>query len=305
LPFVACCDWMVWRHMGRKQGGKASLWKKKQILFIRSMSLDRISVGRVVFVIACVAILVFLMLPTLLVAVMSFGDAAHIELPPKALSWRWYSEFLTDPDWRAATLFSLKIASLTMACATLIGTMAAIALVRADLPLRPALQALVLAPLIVPHVILALALYLQFAPLKLVGTTLGFVLAHTMLAVPYVVLIVSAALTRVEPALEMAALGLGASRLRTHLEVTLPLIAPAIAAGALFAFLASFDEPVVSFFLSGSDNKTVTRKLFEDIDFNLSPVIAAASTVFMTMTIALALVARLTQNARNPPPTPS
>jgi mannopine transport system permease protein len=255
-------------------------------------------VGRGLFNVVCIAILAFLMVPILLIVLMSFGDAAHIELPPKLLSLRWYRAFLSDPDWRAATLFSLKIAGLTMASATPIGTMAAIALVRANLPGRTLLQGLVLAPLVVPHVILALALYLQFAPLHLIGTTLGFVMAHTVLAVPYVVLIVSAALTRVDPALEMAALGLGASRLRTSLEVTLPLIVPAIAGGALFAFLASFDEPVVSFFLSGSDNMTVTRKFFEDIDFDLSPVIAAAATIFMASTIALALVARLTGRGR-------
>jgi mannopine transport system permease protein len=117
------------------------------------------------------------------------------------------------------------------------------------------------------------------------------VLVHSALAVPYVVLVVSAALQRLPPSLEMAALNLGASRLRCFTEVTLPLIVPAVAAGAVFAFLASFDETVVSFFISGVEHKTVTRKMFEDIEFNLSPVIAAASTLFVAVTVGLMWIA--------------
>ena len=147
----------------------------------------------------------------------------------------------------------------------IIGTMAAIALVRGDVPGQDALSAILLAPLIVPHVIVAIAVYFQFAPLGLNGTRLGFLLIHTALAVPYVVLVATAALQRLPPSYEMAALNLGASRLRCFQKITLPLIAPAIAAGSVFAFLASFDETVVSFFISGVENKTITRKLMEDL----------------------------------------
>ena len=146
---------------------------------------------------------------------------------------------------------------------------------------------MLLAPLIVPHIVVAIAIYLQFAPLGLTGTWPGFVLAHTVLATPYVVLVVSAALQRVPPSLELAGLNLGGGRLRCFFEITLPLVTPAVLAGALFAFLASFDEVVVSFFLAGVEHKTVTRKLFEDIEFNLSPVIAAASTIFVLATVSL------------------
>lgn len=250
------------------------------------------------FLAVCFAILVFLIAPTLLVIPMSLGDAAYIKLVPERLSLRWYEAYFADPDWRAATLFSLKIAALTMTAATIVGTAAAIGLTRANFRGRDLIRSLALTPLIAPHVIVALALYLQFAPLKLTGTTLGFVLAHTVLAAPYVMLIVSAALSKVDPALEMAALGMGAGRVQSYLEITLPLIRPAIAAGAVFAFLASFDETVVSFFLSGVDNKTITRKIFEDIDFNLTPVVAAVSTIFMAATIGLALLAHLVRGGR-------
>lgn len=134
-----------------------------------------------------------------------------------------------------------------------------------------------------PHIVLAVALYLVFASIDLTGNFLGFAVAHTMLSVPYVMLTVTAALQRLHPALELAALNCGASRARAFWRVVLPNIAPGVAAGAVFAFLASFDETTVAFFISGIEGKTITRKLFEDIDYNLTPVIAAASTVMVAL----------------------
>lgn len=244
------------------------------------------------FMASCIVILCFLILPTLLVIPMSFSATTYLRFPPSGFSLRWYQAYLSDPEWILATIFSLKIAVLTTFSATVLGTMAALAIVRGNLPARETINALMLAPLVVPHIVLAIAIYLQFGSLGLNGTTLGFVSAHTALAAPYVVIIVAAALTRVDPALEMAALNLGASRLRTFLEVTMPLVAPAVFAGAIFAFLASFDETIVSFFISGVENKTLTRKLFEDIDFNLSPVIAAVSTLIVIVTIAVMAMAQ-------------
>jgi mannopine transport system permease protein len=243
--------------------------------------------GRWGFALLCALILGFMILPTLLVVPMSFSSTSYLRFPPSGLSLRWYEAYLSDPDWINATLFSLKIAALTTLASVVVGTMAAVALARGSLPGPEAINALVLAPLVVPHIVVAIAVYLQFAPLHLTGTTLGFALIHTALSVPYVVVIVSAALNRIDFSLEMAALSLGASRLRTFIEVTMPLIAPAMAAGAVFAFLGSFDETIVSFFISGVENKTLTRKLFEDIDFNLSPIIAAVSTIIVVATVAL------------------
>ncbi len=247
----------------------------------------RASGGEWVFRAVCAVILAFLLFPTLLVVPMSLSPSNYLQFPPSGLSLRWYEAYLSDPAWLDATLFSVQIAAITTAVSTVIGTMASMAMVRGRFLGCELISAFVLAPLIVPHIVVAIAVYLQFAPLGLTGTRLGFVLAHTALAVPYVVLVVSAALQRVPPSLEMAGLNLGAGRFRCFMEVTLPLAAPAILAGALFAFLASFDETVVSFFISGVEHKTVTRKLMEDIEFNLSPVIAAASTIFVVVTVGL------------------
>lgn len=232
-------------------------------------------------------VLAFLLLPTLIVVPMSLGEASYIQFPPKGFTLNWYRAYFSDPDWMGATWFSLKTAFATTAAATVIGTLASFALVRGNLPGARALQALTLAPLIVPHIVLAVALYLVFAPIGLTGNFVGFAIAHTMLSVPYVMLTVSAALQRFDPALELAALNCGASRARAFWHVVLPNIAPGVAAGAVFAFLASFDEATVAFFISGVEGKTITRKLFEDIDYNLTPVIAAASTVMVILSLVL------------------
>ncbi|NKM53360.1 MULTISPECIES: ABC transporter permease [Rhizobium] len=233
------------------------------------------------------AILFFLVLPTLLVIPISLNDSSYIELPPKGLTLRWYAEFLSDPDWRAATMFSLQIALATTVASTVVGTLAAIGLVRGNLPGKTFLQALSLGPMIVPHVVFGVALYLVFSPLSLTGNFTGFLIAHTVLAVPYVIITVSAALERFDTSLELAALNCGASRSRAFFSIVLPNIAPAVAAASVFAFLASFDEATVAFFISDTGGKTISRKMFEDIDFNLTPVIAAVSTLLVAVSLAL------------------
>lgn len=232
-------------------------------------------------------VLAFLLLPTLLVVPMSLGEASYIQFPPKGLTLKWYQVYFGDRDWMSATWFSLRIALATTVAATIIGMLASIAIVRGKLPGAQAIQALTLAPLIVPHIVLAVALYLVFAPLGLTGNFAGFAIAHTMLSVPYILLTVTAALQRMDPTLELAALNCGASLTQGYVHVVLPNIAPGVAAGAVFAFLASFDEATVAFFISGIEGKTLTRKLFEDIDYNLTPVIAAASTVTVVLSLVL------------------
>jgi mannopine transport system permease protein len=232
-------------------------------------------------------ILLFLVLPTLIVVGISLGTAAYIEFPPTGWSLRWYQAYFSDPAWMAATLFSLKIALSTAATSTVIGTLAAIALVRGNVPGKQVIEALVLGPLIIPHIVFGVALYLVFAPLRLTGNFAGFLVAHTVLAVPYVVISVMAALQRFDVSLELAALSCGASRAQAFSYVVLPNILPAISTGAVFAFLSSFDEATVAFFLSDVGGKTISSKMFEDIDFNLTPVIAAISTVLVAVSFLL------------------
>lgn len=257
----------------------------------------RTSIAAKVLFASFIALALFLMvLPTLIVFPMSVGTSNYLEFPPKGFTLDWFVAYFGDEEWMGATWFSLKVACATTLAATAIGTMASIALVRGRLPGKSLIYALTLSPMIIPHIVIAVALYLFFAPLRLTGNFYGFLIAHTLLAVPFVVLTVSAALQRFDPMLELAAQSCGANSIQTFYHVMLPGIVPGVAAGAVFAFLTSFDEATVAFFISGLEGKTITRKMFEDIDFNLTPIIAAVSTVIVGASLLLMTVVHLLQN---------
>lgn len=232
-------------------------------------------------------ILVFLIAPTILVIVMSLADVSYIQFPPQRLSLRWYVSYFGDPQWLRATAFSLEVAFATMIAATVVGTMAAVAFVRGTVPGSDIIRIVSVSPMIAPSIVIAVALYLVFAPVGLTSSFLGFVIADTMLAVPYVVVMVTASLEAFDVSLELAALSCGASRLRAFFEIVLPNIRPAIASAAVFAFLTAFDEVTVAIFLAGPEVQTMTSKLFENIENNLTPEIAAVSTLMVALTIVL------------------
>jgi mannopine transport system permease protein len=242
--------------------------------------------GRAALGAAAYAVTIFLLLPTLVIAPMSVGPERYLRFPPNGFSLRWYAEYFADSDWVNATLFSLEAGVIATLAATVIGTMLALALVRGRLPGKGLIELLVIGPVIVPHIALAVAMFLVFEQLRLTGTLLGFAMAHTILALPFVVFTVLAALYRFDADLERAAVSCGASPLRTFRHVTLPLIAPGVVSAALFAFIISFDEAVVSFFISNLDRKTLPRKMFEDIDYNISPTLAAVATMLTLLTVA-------------------
>lgn len=241
----------------------------------------RAAIGAVAY-----AVTVFLLLPTLVIMPMSVGPERYLRFPPNGFSLRWYAEYFGDADWINATLFSLEIGVVTTLTATVVGTMLALALVRGRLPGKGLVELLVIGPVIVPHIALAVAMFLVFEQLRLTGTLIGFAMAHTILALPFVVFTVLAALYRFDADLERAALSCGAGPIRTFRHVTLPLIAPGVVSAALFAFIISFDEAVVSFFISNLDRKTLPRKMFEDIDYNVSPTLAAVATMLTLLTVA-------------------
>lgn len=244
-------------------------------------------------------ILLFLILPTLIIVPMSFSQTDYLQFPPQGLSLRWYAAYFGDPDWMASTWFSLKIALATALTSTVVGTMASLAFVRGELPFKG-----VFGTDDRPDDCSAYCSGCRplsgFAPHQLTGTFSGFLVSHTVLSVPFVMITVVAALQRFDPALELAALNCGAGRGRAFFHITLPMIAPSIGAGFVFAFLASFDEATVAFFISDINGKTIGRKMFEDIDFNLTPTIAAASTVVVPVSMCLiALSFALTRSKQN------
>jgi mannopine transport system permease protein len=233
------------------------------------------------------AVVVFLLLPTAIVMPMSVSPEKYLQFPPSGFSLKWYGAYFTDRDWIDATLFSVQTGLLAAACATVVGTMAALALVRGKVWGKSLVELLIVGPVIVPHIALAVAMFLVFDRLRLTGTLLGFAMAHTVLALPFVIFTVLAGLYRYDADLEMAALSCGAGRLSTFWYVTLPMILPSVLSAALFAFIISFDEAVVSFFISDLDHKTLPRKMFEDIDYDISPVLAGVATMLTLLTIGV------------------
>jgi putative spermidine/putrescine transport system permease protein len=235
-------------------------------------------------------VLLFLVFPIFVVIPISFSGANYLQFPPRTLSLRWYDAYFGGRGWVGATVLSAEVAAVVTVLATTLGTAAAFGLVRSDFPMKKLVYGALLSPLIVPSIITAIALYFLFAPLHLVDSFWGLVLAHTLLALPLVVVVVTASLRGFNTALERAAMSLGAAPWTALRRVTLPIIAPGIATGALLAFLASFDEVVVAIFLSHTDAVTLPKKIWEGVWLEITPVIAAASTIVIALTVALFVV---------------
>ncbi|WP_145145080.1 ABC transporter permease [Roseomonas gilardii] len=223
----------------------------------------------------------FLVLPLAIVIPVSFSQSALLQFPPRGVSLRWYRVLFDDPQWMAAFRNSLSIGLMVAFVSVVLATMAALALSRRPVPGAAALRALLLAPLVVPVVISAVALFYLFSLLGLTGTTPALVIAHTVLTFPYCIIVVGAALERLDPRQEQAAMSLGAGPLRCFLHVTLPTIRPAVLAAWIFAFLISFDEVVVSMFLASPATETLPVKMWQGIRFDLDPTIAAVSTLLV------------------------
>jgi len=234
-------------------------------------------------------VMAFLAAPSLLVIAMSFSGGRFLEFPPRTLSMRWYEAYWSSAAWWNATVRSLQIGVMVTVLATTLGTLASIALVRLAVPGKSVLRALIVSPIVVPTIVLSIGLYNVYARWRLIGSAAGLVLAHTVLALPFVVLNVSAVLYKLDRSLERAARSLGAGPLRTFTTVMLPLLWPGIASGAIFAFLISFDEIVVAMFVSGS-NPTLPKLMFDGIRYELNPVVAAVSSQLIAVT-TLALLA--------------
>ena len=197
----------------------------------------------------------------------------------------------TSPGWIAATWRSLAVAFFTGVLATVLGTAAAFVLVRQKLFGRTAVLTLVLSPLILPRLLTALALFYFFAKLGIVGTNLGLIIGHTVLAVPYVVITVMAVLRNFDMRQEHAAWSLGAGKWRTFWHITLPQIRAGVLAGFLFAFITSFDDLTIALFISGGLTSTLPKQMWNDLLLNVNPILASVSTIILLLVSAFILAA--------------
>jgi putative spermidine/putrescine transport system permease protein len=260
---------------------------------------DRLSAWGFFVFIGCIYI--FLVLPSVFVIPMSFGGADDLTFPPRKLSLGLYEQFFHSAVWTEALGVSLRVALITALLATAFGTLAAFGLVRGTFRGKKAIGFLLLSPMLMPSVVIGLGVYFYFSFLGISGSALGLVLAHLVLTVPYVIVTVSTGLRQIDPNVELAAEIMGASPLRIFVRVVVPQIPPSLASGALFAFLVSFDEVVIAWFISGTNAATLPVVMYGTLKLEASPVIAAAATLLSSASIVICFVSAMMQKpgARN------
>jgi len=240
-------------------------------------------------VVICVVVCLFMVIPALTVAVLSFAGGSQLAFPPTSWSFVEYHRLFTNGIWIPAIEQSLYIGLPVSAFAVLVGVPAALALRRTGLPGKSVFRSLGLAPLVVPGVAYAVALYDFLSQLGLIGSYWGLVFCDTMLVVPFVIIIVEAALVRIPRDLELVAMSLGASRRTAVVGITLRLLQPAIGAAFLLAFVSNFDEAVFVNFLSGAGLTTLPKAVFNSLRTGLDPSITAVATFLMVLSTGAVL----------------
>jgi len=238
---------------------------------------------------------VFLIAPTLVVVPLAFTSAASLQFPPPGYSLRWFEEYLGSAVWIAATLRSFGVAAATAFCATVLGGLAALALARSRAAWNGPVFALLLAPMVVPRIVVALGLFYLLAQIGLVATDVGLIIGHTLLAIPYCVITIGAVLKNYDWRLNQAAETLGAGRLTVLRRITLPLARGGVISAALFAFVTSFDELTVAIFISGGLKTTLPKQMWDDMFLQLNPTLAAVSVVVLVIVTGLLMAAQRLQ----------
>lgn len=233
------------------------------------------------------SVLAFLVVPVLSVIPMSLSSSMVFELIPTAPGWSQYRRFFGSPEWMVALGRSVQVALGTTVVATTLGTLAALGLVRIRSRWRAVLEAALISSRIVPSIVFAVAAYFVFSQVGLVGKVAGLVVAHSVLAFPFVVVLVSSALHSFDRSLEEASQSLGAGPVRTFFRITFPQIRLAVFGGALFAFNVSFDEVVVTLFISGVHSKTLPVKVWDAILYEITPILPAISTLIIVASVLM------------------
>jgi len=257
------------------------------------LDFDRLGAWKWALVTITVLVALFLLLPIVFIAALSFGDSQWLLFPPPGWTLRWYRDLFADPRWLEAAWTSARIAIAVTVLSVFLGLLASLALTRGNFRGREALRALFITPMILPVVVLAVALYAFFLKIGLNGTFLGFILAHLVLALPFSIISISNALEGFDKSIEDAAILCGASPWEARFRVTLPAISHGLFAAAIFSFLVSWDEVVVAIFMASPTLQTLPVKIWTTLRQDLTPVIAAASTLLVVFTIALMLLAAL------------
>lgn len=254
-------------------------------------------------VVAAVGVMVFLALPTLVILPLSLNPEPYFSYPMSGLSTRWYEEVIWSDSWRGAFANSLAVALASALAATVIGTAAALGVQALPAWARVPVLAALLSPIVIPIIVFAVGFFYLSARTGMANTLSALVWGHVVLGLPFVVIVVSASLERFDPILAKAAAGLGAPPLAVFRDVVLPLIAPGVLTGAIFAFITSWDEIVLALFVAGGpENHTLPRRLWSGLREELSPAIIAVAALLTVLSIALMIAVEMLRGHLNHPP---
>jgi ABC-type spermidine/putrescine transport system permease subunit II len=248
---------------------------------------------RILLWVLCGLLLTFLVAPIVIVMATSLNSSTFMMFPPRDISLHWYQNFFASDHWVQPALLSLRVAVVVTIFSTLLGTLAAIGLVRGSFRGRVALEMFLLSPMVVPIVVLALGLFFLFSSAHLLDRPMALYLGHTIVATPLVIILVRAGLRTADPAMERAARSLGANAWRTMRHVTLPAIRESIITGAIFSFLVSFDEVVIAIFVGGPSATTLPKQMWESIRFEIDPTLTAIASMLTLLAVAVLVSAEL------------
>ena len=251
-------------------------------------------IGHYSYIIFCGFVFLFLIAPILVIIPLSFNAEPYftftegmISMESDAYSTRWYADIAKNPQWAFSAVNSIIVAVCSTLLATFLGTLAALGLSQSHMPYKSAVMGVLISPMIVPLIISAAGMFFFYSNIGLAQTLPGLILAHAVLGTPFVVITVTATLTGFDDSLTRASQSLGADSRKTFFKVQMPLILPGVISGALFAFITSFDEVVIVFFLAGFEQRTIPRQMWAGIREQISPTILAVATILVLVSILL------------------
>jgi ABC-type spermidine/putrescine transport system permease subunit II len=256
---------------------------------------ERTPVATLVFYAFCSLVLLFMILPNFVVFPISFSSATYLEFPPKEYSLRWYNDYFSRSEWIAATITSFKVAIAVTFISVSLGSLAAYGLVRGKFPGKDFFNSVIIAPMVAPILVTGVSIFMFFTKFGLNGTLPGFIIAHTVMATPFVVIVMTASLRGVSTTLEQAAMNLGANRFTTLRRVVFPIALPGMVSSGLFAFLISFDELIIAIFISSPLVCTLPKKLWDGVRTEITPTIAAVSTILILLSVIILVSASFIQ----------
>ena len=262
------------------------------------MRRKHVKTSKIVLLIITIIVFFFLILPILVVIPLSFGSADYLQFPPTGFSLRWYDAFLSAPKWVTGLIHSIEIAIVATVAALILGTLAAFGIIKLKGGVRSTFYTFFISPMVIPAIVMAVAAYFFFARIGILRTVPSLMITHTVIGIPYVITNVVAALQGYDRTLERAAASMGANPIVTFLKVTLPCIRPGMFSGALFAFVTSFDEVIISKFIAPTGYKTLPVLMFENIKNEYSPILAAIATVFILIVSIILVSTQLASNRR-------